>query len=156
MPKNPQKRQASTTRPPERLSITKDVLLSLNARELRRVHQQVLEILREGETDDLNQDDMVLDYEVRILTKDGVAYVNKGKSPMNSILHQRLIPEAPGRFQTEFMHNVYSPVHAAAFELFDAHNPTQNSVHLLENDQSSEIPGLPGDDLYPTSLGDTP
>lgn len=149
--KNQRTRKKEPVPKQERSTITREDLLALNARELRRVHQLVTELVRDGETDDLNKDDVVLAYEVRLLTKDGVVYTNKGKSPLNSIMNSRLLPEAPGRLHTEFMHNVFSPVYAAALDLFDESNPTQKSIHLLEDEHDNDL-SLPGDDLYPTTL----
>lgn len=151
MTKNSKKRQGPQLQSPEHLNITRDVLANLSARELRRVHQLASEILQEDETDEMNDDDVALVYDVRLLTKNGTAFRNKGRVPLTSILNHRLLAEAPARLEMAFVHSIQSPVSAAAFDLFDKHNPTQNSTHLLENGYSDDLRGLPEPD--PTNIG---
>lgn len=131
-------------------TITSTDLRTLSFRELKALYKEAGELLREGEGEDLNSEDVVVEYEVRLVTKDGEVYSNKGRSQLNAILNPRLLADAPRRFELDFHHNVFSPVYAAAFELFDAHNPTQNSTHLLTNGDTDDLPALPEPD--PTNL----
>lgn len=136
----------------EQRTITPTDLRTLSFRELKALYKEAGALLREGEGDDLNSDDVVVEYEVRIVTKSGEAYTNKGKSQLNAILNPRLLADAPRRFELDFHHNVFSPVYAAAFSLFDQHNPTQNSTRLLQNGDNDDLPALPGPEPDPTSI----
>lgn len=94
----------------------------------------------------LKDTDIVLEYAVRIRTNKGVACENIGASRMNSILNLRLLAEAPSRLEQEFMHQVYGPINSDAFDLFDAHNPTLNSIepiHTHVGNKFDVMPGLP-------------
>ena len=90
--------------------------------------------------EDLSENDLAVSYDVRLVTKEGVIYTNKGTSKLNAILNPRLMADSPGRFEQEFHNNIFSPVYAAAFDLFDKHNPTDTSMKSLTYLEDDGLP----------------
>lgn len=80
---------------------------------------------------ELGNSDVILEYTVRIRTKDGVVANNTGAVRMNALTSPRLLAEAPRRFETEFRQNVYAPVSAGLYDLLDKYNPTDESTTAL-------------------------
>lgn len=77
-----------------------------------------------------NKHDIVLEYNVKLRTHEKTICENEGSIKLGSILHPRLIADAPRRFETAFLENVYTPVNAEAFELFD--DPMYTGGNSLE------------------------
>lgn len=120
-------------------------LSQLTVEQLRQLKLKVDEALS-PDIPSLKDTDIVLEYSVRIRTSKGIACENVGASRMNSILNLRLLAEAPSRLENEFMQQVYGPINADAFDLFDANNPTLNSiepVHTHVGPKLDVMPGLP-------------
>lgn len=67
----------------------------------------------------LKDTDLIVEYEVKLIGKEGVIAVNEGVSRLNSIMNKRLIVEAPRRFESEFQHQVFEPIYAEAMTIFD-------------------------------------
>lgn len=67
----------------------------------------------------LKDSDLVMEYNVKLIGKDGVIAVNEGTSRLNSIMNKRLIVEAPRRFESEFQHQIFEPIYAEAMAIFD-------------------------------------
>lgn len=61
-------------------------------------------ILNEAPNYNIKNNDIVIEYKIRIVTKDGVLSDNQGTSRLNSIINPRLLAEAPRRFESEFQH----------------------------------------------------
>lgn len=94
--------------------------------------------------------DIVLDYNLRLRTSEGIVTTHEGSAKLASVLHPRMLPDAPRRFEQEFMQNLYAPINAEAFDLFDNYNPTSNSlepifthVPRLETSPGLPIPPIP-------------
>ena len=50
----------------------------------------------------LKDSDLVIEYDIKLVGKEGVIAVNEGSSRLNSIMNKRIIVEAPRRFESEF------------------------------------------------------
>lgn len=99
-----------------------------------------IDLLLTKDAHNIGENDIVLEYNVRLRTKDGVISTNEGTHRMNAILHPRLLSDAPGRFETAFLQNVFSPVNADAYDLFDSSNSTNNPLSYIKS-QTSLLPG---------------
>lgn len=115
-------------------------LTSLSLKELRRLKREIDSMLDPIDPEDLSENDLAVSYDVRLVTKEGVIYTNKGTSKLNAILNPRLMADSPGRFEQEFHNNIFSPVYAAAFDLFDKHNPTDTSMKSLSYLEDDGLP----------------
>lgn len=99
-----------------------------------------IDFLLTKDAHNIGENDIVMEYSVRLRTKDGVISVNEGTHRLNAILHPRLLSEAPGRFETAFLQNVFSPVNADAYDLFDSSNNTNNPLAYIKS-QTTLLPG---------------
>lgn len=123
-------------------------LTTLPAHVLTSLKEKVSEALEQVYRGRIGDDDIVLHYDIKIRTKDGIVSDNCGDTKMNRVLSQRLIVDAPRRFESEFMHQVYEPTYADAMELFDTKSGKQNSLTNIKQsignyDLSEALPGLP-------------
>lgn len=122
-------------------------LQSLPVNALKNLKTLVDSVLNQANVTKLRDNDLLLEYSVKLRNKDGVLSVNEGTSRMNSITSQRLIVEAPRRFESEFQQQVFEPTYADAMDAFDKASGTTNE---LENVRQSiggfspePLPGLP-------------
>ena len=146
-----QAKQTQETQAPtmKSLNISEIDLTQLTVTELAELKQRIAAILNNYAVL-ANKHDVVLEYDVRLRTQQGVICENEGSVKLGSILHPRLIADAPRRFETAFLENVYTPVHAEAFELFDnpvytggnSLEPLSNNVKALESHPGIIIPPL--------------
>lgn len=100
-----------------------------------------LDVLLSRDSRDIGANDLVLEYEVKLRTKDGVISNNAGTHRLNAILHQRLLSEAPSRFESAFMQNIFSPINADAYDLFDSSSTSSNPLSGI---RSQALPGMLG------------
>lgn len=95
----------------------------------------------------LKDSDLVLEYQVKLRSKDGIIAVNEGSSRLNSIMNKRLIVEAPRRFEAEFQHQIFEPVYAEAMALFDESSLNENSLENIKQQigtyDTNSLQGLP-------------
>ena len=116
-------------------------MTDLSADELWKLRDAIDAILAGGDSR-VGDHDIVLEYRIRLLTSSGVSSVNDGTIPMKSILHPRLLAEAPSRFENVFIQNVFTPVNADAYDLFENSNQTGNSLSSIKTHIASSAPGL--------------
>lgn len=135
----------TTSQPnPKKNSPTSEIDLSqLTISQLRSLKTEVDAMLA-PDIPELGMRDVVLEYSVRLRTKDGVFCENTGSSRMNSLLNLRLLAEAPSRLEHEFMQQVYGPLKADAYELFDINNPTQHSLDPISTHVGNKFDVMPG------------
>lgn len=119
--------ETKTTASPTSNSIS---VTDLSLQELLDLKKQVDAALT-VDVPELGNTDVILEYAVRIRTKDGAVVNNTGSVRMNALMSPRLLAEAPRRFETEFRQNVYSPVNAGLYDLLDQYNPTDESTTAL-------------------------
>lgn len=132
-PQNLQTRNASTISeidlsqvPVAELCALRDKIDALLSRDMQRI----------------GDNDLVLDYAVKLITKDGVISRNEGVHRLNAILHPRLLSEAPGRFETAFIQNVFSPVNADAYDLFDSSSNIDSPLAYIKSQTAGAAPNL--------------
>lgn len=113
---------------------------------LERLRDKVATAIMESGTGRLGEDDVVLEYSVRLVTGKGEASHNSGAARMNRLTSERLLAEAPRRFESEFLQNVYSPVYADAMELFDKASgralPITSIKQSIQNYSAEPLPGI--------------
>ena len=123
-------------------------LTSLPVTALKSLRSDIDELLRQSYIDDTDDNDIVLEYDIKIHTADGDVKRNKGVTRMNKITSPRLIVDAPRRFEAEFLHQVYEPVYADAMEIFDSKSGSNKSLLTIKQNigeyDDSALPGLPG------------
>ena len=123
-------------------------LTSLPADALVKLRDQINDILRSGYQGTIGPDDIVLEYDVKLLTSEGDIYENVGSTKMNKVTSKRLIVDAPRRFEAEFMHQVYEPVYSDAMDLFDMRSGAGKSLTTIKQNigsyDTAPLPGLPG------------
>lgn len=113
---------------------------------LERLRDKVAAAIVEAGTGRLGEDDVVLEYSVRIITGKGESMHNSGVARMNRLTSQRLLAEAPRRFESEFLQNVYSPVFADAMGLFDKASgralPLESIKQSIQGYSNDPLPGI--------------
>jgi hypothetical protein len=119
-----------TTQRPKSLNISEIDLTQLTVTELASLKARIDEQI-EACLFPVGKHDIVLDYSVKLRTQAGIVCENKGSAVLGSVLHPRLLADAPRRFESTFMENVFTPVNAEAFELFDG--PANLSGNSLES-----------------------
>lgn len=127
-----------------RLNISEIDLTQLTVTELASLKNKIEEHLAAC-LFPVGKHDVVLDYSITLRTSNGTVCENKGSSVLGSILHPRLLADAPRRFETTFMENVFTPVNAEAFDLFDGPaNFTGNSLEPINSHVTNfnPAPGL--------------
>lgn len=139
--KHQKKEQVRATRQ----SISAIDLTMLPTRELVNLRRKIDDILLCVQPE-IGALDVVMDYDIVLRSADGVVGRNQGSVRMNHLLSQRLLGAAPSRLETEFKNNVFEPVNAMAYDLFDNNNPTARSLGLIRTAHpAGELPA-PGDD----------
>lgn len=138
--------QPQTAQPPKPPKPTQD--LNISEIDLSQVPvadlielKKKLDVLLSRDSRDIGVNDLVLEYEVKLRTKDGVISSNVGTHRLNAILHQRLLSEAPSRFESAFMQNIFSPINADAYDLFDSSSASTNPLSGI---RSQALPGMLG------------
>lgn len=145
-PKQKQKTVTTISQTPKQnaSNTSKIDLSSLTLRDLIALRDQVDAALADVYSLSLAQDDVLLEYNIKLKTKDGTVGSNNGNIQMNKLLHPRLLGDSPARFQQQFAQQVYAPVNAALFDLLDKHNPTENTIYALDQPEGyGPPPGLP-------------
>lgn len=121
-------------------------LTNLTLDVLERLRDKVAAAIVEAGTGRLGEDDVVLEYSVRMITGKGEARHNSGMARMNRLTSERLLAEAPRRFESEFLQNVYSPVFADAMELFDKASgramPLSTIKQSIQDYSADPLPGI--------------
>lgn len=103
-------------------------LRSLRVEELLSLKESIEGILAEADTSRMRDTDLLLEYDIRIRTKDGVCCSNSGSSRLNGILGPRAISSAPGRLEAEFENQVFGPINSDLYDLIESHNPNEGSI----------------------------
>lgn len=117
---------------------------SLGFLDLIKLKKQIDTTLAEASLVNLDDEDIILEYNIRLRTTDGVVSENNGNIRMNKLLHPRLIATAPSRFEQEFSQQIYEPINAALYDLLEEKNTTKNSIYALKQTTiNNEIPGMP-------------
>ena len=145
-PKKKPKAVVTTSQPPkQKESNTSRIDLSnLTLRDLIALRGQVDAALADIYSLSMTQDDVLLEYNIKLKTKDGTVSENIGNVQMNKLLHPRLLGDSPARFQQQFAQQVYAPVNAALFDLLDKHNTTDNDIYALDQPEGyGPSAGLP-------------
>lgn len=114
----------STTAP----NISEIDLRALPVTDLLHLRDRIDEILAEPDTARMGDNDLLLEYDVRIRSKREVKCRNNGSSRLNGILGPRMIAMAPGRLEAEFESQVFSPLNADMYDLLEDHNSTGNRL----------------------------
>lgn len=96
--------------------------------ELLNLKDRIDRILAEADFARMGQDDLLLEYDVKLLKKDGEGFRNSGSTRLNSILAKRLVAAAPGRLEEEFSNQVFGPVNAHLYDIIDERNPENGSM----------------------------
>lgn len=141
-------KETTTEQTPQEAALTllEADLTSLTLDVLEKLRDKVAAAVMESGTGRLGEDDVVLEYSVRMVTGRGQACHNSGAARMNRLTSQRLLAEAPRRFESEFLQNVYSPVFADAMELFDRASgrmmPLESIKQSIQNYSSDPLPGI--------------
>lgn len=126
-------------------SISEIDLTNLTVDALLDLKLKVEEQLRKANTINLKDTDLLIQYDVKLVSKEGVIAVNEGSSRMNSIMNRRLIVEAPRRFESEFQHQIFEPIYAEAIELFDNNSFNNSSLaNIKQQIGNYELDGLQG------------
>lgn len=135
-PKKKPKAVVTTSQPPKQKesNTSRTDLSNLTLRDLIALRGQVDAALADIYSLSMTQDDVLLEYNIKLKTKDGTVSENIGNVQMNKLLHPRLLGDSPARFQQQFAQQVYAPVNAALFDLLDKHNPTTNDIYALDQD----------------------
>lgn len=122
-------------------------LTSLSLDALDELRNKVVDALQDAACGRLGDQDLILEYSVRLRTAKGEVSVNNGLSRMNKVLSPRLIGDAPRRFETEFLQQVYEPVYADAIDLMDSVSRNPRSLGSIKQAIGSydkePLPGLP-------------
>lgn len=122
-------------------------LTSLPVAALEKLRNAASSALQDGACGRLGENDIVVEYDVRIRAGNGKAFSNSGLARMNRITAPRLLGDAPRRFETEFMQQVYEPVYADAMELFDTAAEGERSLsgmrQAIGEYEKEPLPGLP-------------
>lgn len=121
-------------------------LRGMDVASLLELKTELNNVLADIATHNIGPNDIVVDYCITLRTQEGVAAVNEGSVRMNAITNKRLLPEAPRRFETEIQHQVYSPIYAAALDIFEDTNDIGLSLESITQQAGSgrNIPVLPG------------
>lgn len=114
---------------------------------LLELKEKLDEQLRKVTSYRLKDNDLVIEYDVRLVGKEGVIAVNEGSSRLNSIMNKRLIVEAPRRFESEFQHQIFEPIYAEAMSIFDESSTSTNSLDNIKQQigayDTNSLQGLP-------------
>lgn len=143
-PKKKPKAVVTTSQPPKQKesNTSRTDLSNLTLRDLIALRGQVDAALADIYSLSMTQDDVLLEYNIKLKTKDGTVSENIGNVQMNKLLHPRLLGDSPSRFQQQFAQQVYAPVNAALFDLLDKHNTTDNDIYALDHEYGPSA-GLP-------------
>lgn len=95
-------------------------LRSLPVRRLLELKEEIDEILVETDVARMGPSDLLLEYDVCIRDVNGVKCRNSGASRLNGILHPRMLAAAPGRLESEFESQVFSPLNAGLYDMVDS------------------------------------
>lgn len=129
------------------LTISEIDLSKVPVSELVKLKEQV-DFLLTKDAHNIGDNDLVLEYTVKLRTKDGVVSDNEGVHRLNAILHPRLLSDAPSRFETAFMQNIFAPVNADAYDLFDSASNTNNPLSYIRSQTNNAT-----STAVPASLG---
>jgi hypothetical protein len=114
---------------------------------LLELKEKLDEQLRKVTSYRLKDNDLIIEYDVRLVGKEGVIAVNEGSSRLNSIMNKRLIVEAPRRFESEFQHQIFEPIYAEAMSIFDESSTSTNSLDNIKQQigayDTNSLQGLP-------------
>ena len=152
MPAKPQ--TAKPPAPPKQkqpeLTISEIDLSQVPVADLVKLKEQV-DFLLSKDAHNIGDNDLVLEYTVKLRTKNGVVSDNEGVHRLNAILHPRLLSDAPSRFETAFMQNIFAPVNADAYDLFDSSTNTNNPLSYIRS-QTAGIANMPQHSLSMVGL----
>ena len=112
---------------------------------------ELVNFLLSKDAHNIGDNDLVLEYTVKLRTKNGVVSDNEGVHRLNAILHPRLLSDAPSRFETAFMQNIFAPVNADAYDLFDSSTNTNNPLSYIRS-QTAGIANMPQHSLSMVGL----
>lgn len=118
-------------------SISETDLRTLKPAELKRLRDSITGILAEYHTAMLENDDVLVEYSVKLHTTDGVAVSKSGFSTLGSLLHKRLVTTAPSRVESMFTTEIFAPINAALFDVIDDKFPDKDGIR----DIARLIPG---------------
>lgn len=114
----------STTAP----NISEIDLRAIPVTDLLCLRDRIDEILAEPDTARMGENDLLLEYDVKIRSRREIKCRNNGSSRLNGILGPRMIAMAPGRLEAEFESQVFSPLNADMYDLLEDHNNTCNKI----------------------------
>lgn len=122
-------------------------LSSLSLDAVEELRNKAADALQDAACGRLGEHDVVLEYSVRLRTARGEVSSNYGVTRMNKVLSPRLLGDAPRRFESEFMQQVYEPVYADAIDLMDSASRNPRSLGSIKqsigNYDKDPLPGLP-------------
>lgn len=144
---NPQE-EKQTQQSRQDLNISEIDLSQVPVAELIELKDKI-DLLLSRNSQRIGDNDLVLEYTVKLRTKDGIISNNEGVHRLNAILHPRLLSDAPSRFETEFIQNVFTPVNADAYDLFDTSSGSNNPLSSIK----SQTNGLLGNTVPTPSMG---
>lgn len=123
-------KQQKTKQPQQSVNICDIDLTQLPLQDLVALRQKIDDLLKSGERP-LGVHDVVLEYDVKLRTAEGLVSENIGDVRLNSMMSPRLLGSAPARLETVFKQNVFDPINAAAYDLFDVFNPTSRNLESI-------------------------
>lgn len=124
--------EAQESPPQKDLNISEIDLSQIATSDLWELKDKI-DFLLSKDSQRIGDNDIVLEYSVRLRTKEGVVSNNEGVHRLNAILHPRLLSDAPGRFETEFIQNVFAPINADAYDLFDSASDSDNPLSSIKS-----------------------
>lgn len=150
------KKQTTTTAEADRIvnsSTGSNIdLTTMRQRDLVALARAVESELAERSMPDIGDLDAVLQFKLRLVTKDGEVSANEGTIKFAKLLHPRLIAESPGRVEHEFMQQVYGPISADLYDVLDESSPIKGqSIEELNqhiNDGGFSMPALPDASMH--------
>jgi len=133
MPKTQKQTQEETPTPmnPQRLNISEIDLETMRLRDLIALRDRVDAVLREINTLDLNEDDVRVEYNIKIYTRDGDVMQNVGHIQLNKFTHPRNLADSPSTFEQAFTKQVKGPTMVDMYDILEKNNPTDHSLNAL-------------------------
>lgn len=133
MPAKPQ--TATAPRPTQtkqqELNISEIDLETMRLRDLIALRDRVDAVLREINTLDLNEDDVRVEYNIKIYTRDGDVMQNVGHIQLNKFTHPRNLADSPSTFEQAFTKQIKGPTMVDMYDILEKNNPTDHSLNAL-------------------------
>ena len=130
----------------ENLNISEIDLTRLTAAQLAELRDRTNALLAQS-VQTVSDRDLLLDYSIKLYTKEGLASDVEGSFKLNGILHPRMLADAPGRFEQSFMQQIFKPINADLYDVLEGTNTTDNNLRALPNNSTS-YKAAPGINIY--------